>query len=48
MAGHASPYLRIPFAYDRGPGVGVDLSLQVFLKAEDTDFLVKISGRGGG
>jgi len=28
MAGHASPYIRIPFAYDRGPGVGVDLSLQ--------------------
>jgi large subunit ribosomal protein L38 len=28
MAGHVSPYIRIPFFDERGPGVGVDLSLQ--------------------
>jgi len=28
MAGHVSPYIRIPFFHERGPGVGVDLSLQ--------------------
>ena len=28
MAGHVSPYIRIPFFHERGPGVGIDLSLQ--------------------
>ena len=29
MSGHVSPYIRIPFAYERGPGVGKDMNLQV-------------------
>jgi len=28
MSGHVSPYIRIPFAYERGPGVGKDMNLQ--------------------
>jgi len=28
MASHVSPYIRIPFFHERGPGVGVDLTLQ--------------------
>lgn len=29
MSGHVSPYIRIPFASERGPGVGKDMNLQV-------------------
>jgi len=28
MNGHVSPYIRIPFFHERGPGVGIDMSLQ--------------------
>lgn len=36
MAGHVSPYVRIPFFHDRGPGVGIDKTLQERLDELDT------------
>jgi hypothetical protein len=29
MAGHVSPYARIPFFHERGPTLGLDKNLQV-------------------